>query len=116
MTASTVDEYLAGFPAEVRQVLERVRATLREVLPEGTEDISYDVPAIRVGGKPVVYFAGWKKHISVYPVPAGDAEYTRDIAEYQAGKGTLKFALDRPIPYELIGRTGALLAAQRGGH
>ncbi|WP_330180900.1 DUF1801 domain-containing protein [Nocardia sp. NBC_01503] len=116
MAASTVDEYLAGFPAEVRQVLERVRETMHGALPEWTEDISYEVPTMRVGGKPVVYFAGWKKHISVYPVPSGDAEYTRAIAEYQAGKGTLKFPLNKPIPYELIARTAALLAEQRGGH
>ncbi|MRH90155.1 DUF1801 domain-containing protein [Nocardia sp. SYP-A9097] len=116
MVASTVDEYIAGFPADVRQVLEQVRETIHGVLPDGTETISYEVPTVRVGAKAVVYFAGWNKHISVYPVPAGDADYIQAIAPYQAGKGTLKFLLDKPIPYELIGRTAALLAAQRGGH
>ncbi|MEV6067258.1 DUF1801 domain-containing protein [Nocardia sp. NPDC052001] len=116
MVASNVDEYIAGFPAETREVLERVRATIREALPEGTEVISYQIPALRVDSKVVVFFAGWKKHISVYPVPVGDTAYARAIEPYQTGRGTLKFLLDKPIPYELIGQTAALLHAERGGH
>lgn len=112
--ASTVDEYLAEFPEDVRAVLERVRETVRAAVPDGVEDISYQVPTLRVDGRAVVYFAGWKSHVSVYPIPQGDNDFDAAIAPYQAGKGTLKFPLNKPIPYELIGRVAALLAQQRG--
>ncbi|MBL1073756.1 DUF1801 domain-containing protein [Nocardia sp. 2] len=111
---TTVDDYLAGFPDDVRAVLERIRATLHAAVPDGTEDISYQIPTIRVDGRAVVYLAGWKQHVSVYPVPAGDAAFEEAIAPYRAGRGTLKFPLHKPIPYELIGRMAALLAEQRG--
>lgn len=112
--AETVEDYLAGFPGDVREVLEKVRAALHEAVPGASETISYDVPALQLAGHSVVYFAGWKKHVSVYPVPDGDAGFEAAIAPYRAGKGTLKFLLDKPIPYELIGAVAARLAEQRG--
>lgn len=112
--AETVEEYLQGFPGEVRALLEQVRATIHQAVPGATETISYDVPAIQIDGHSVVYFAGWKKHLSVYPVPDGDAAFEAAIAPYRAGKGTLKFPLDKPIPYALIGDVAARLARRRG--
>lgn len=74
------------------------------------------MPTIEINGKAVVYFAGWKKHLSVYPVPSGDAAFEAAIAPYRVGKGSLNFPLRDPIPYDLIGDIAARLAAQRGGH
>ena len=109
----TVESYLASFPDEVQPILEQVRATIRSAVPAGEETISYDIPTFKVDGKPVVYFAGWKHHVSVYPIPEADDALERELAPFRAAKGTLKFPLDRPIPYELIGRAAARLAAQR---
>jgi uncharacterized protein YdhG (YjbR/CyaY superfamily) len=108
---STVEEYLASFPKETRVVLEQVRATIRTVLPDATEVISYGIPTFELDGHPVVYFAGWKHHISLYPVPAGDAAYGEAAASYLSGKGTLRFPLARAIPFDLVARTAQLQAA-----
>ncbi|MEC3917332.1 iron chaperone [Nocardia sp. CDC160] len=112
----TVEEYLAGQPAPMREALEHVRATVRAALPEATETLSYKMPTVEVGGKPIMYFAGWKKHLSVYPVPRGDAAFEAAIAPYRVGKGSLNFPLKNPVPFELIGDIATRLATQRGGH
>lgn len=107
---ATVDEYVGSFPVDVQAVLEEVRRRIRSVLPAAQEAIRYDIPTFRVNGDNVVHFAGWKRHISVYPVPASDEAFQREIEPFRAGKGTLKFPLDQPIPYYLIERVAALLA------
>jgi uncharacterized protein YdhG (YjbR/CyaY superfamily) len=107
---ATLDEYIGSFPVDVQAVLEETRRRIRSALPTAQEVIRYDIPTFRVNGKNVVHFAGWKQHISVYPVPAGDEAFQREIEPYRAGKGTLKFPLDQPIPYHLIERVAALLA------
>jgi len=109
----TVEAYLASFPDGVRPVLEQVRQTIRTAVPGAEETISYDIPTFKLGGRAVVYFAGWKHHVSVYPIPQADEALERDLAPFRAAKGTLKFPLDRPVPYELIGRAAGLLAAER---
>ncbi|MEV0466678.1 iron chaperone [Nocardia tengchongensis] len=109
----TVDEYLAAQPAPAREALERVRATIHAALPGASETISYQIPAVAVNGTTVMYFAGWKNFVSVYPVPSGDDGFQQAIAPYLAGKGTLKFPLRQPIPYDLIGDVAVRLAAQR---
>jgi uncharacterized protein YdhG (YjbR/CyaY superfamily) len=107
---ATIDEYIGSFPVEVQAVLEEVRRRIRGALPAAQEVIRYDIPTFRINGKNVVHFAGWKQHMSIYPVPAGDEALQREIEPYRAGKGTLKFPLDQPIPYRLIERVAALLA------
>ena len=100
----TIDEYIAGFPDEVREILETVRTTIREAAPDAEEAISYQIPTFKLNGRPLVYFAGYKKHVGLYPVPVGNAEFGGDLSPYQSGKGTAKFPLNRPIPYDLISR------------
>ena len=108
--AASVDDYIAAFPADVQSVLRQIRQTIRTAAPETDEAISYGIPVARLGGDYVVYFAGWKQHVSIYPVPTVAPGLETEIATYRAGKGTLKFPLSQPIPYELIGRiTQALL-------
>ena len=110
---ATVDDYIASFPEDVRAILGRVRRTIQKAVPAGAEKISYGLPTITLDGRPVVHFAGWKHHISLYPVPAADEAFEREMAPYLAGKGTLKFPLKDPIPYDLIGRVASLLARRR---
>jgi uncharacterized protein YdhG (YjbR/CyaY superfamily) len=114
-TFTTVDEYIASFPPDVQRTLEEVRAAIRAAVPGTEERISYGIPTFSLDGHYVVYFSGWKRHVSVYPIPdtADDKTFDRQLAPYKAGKGTLKFALDKPIPIELIGRVAARLLEQR---
>ncbi|GAA1557786.1 iron chaperone [Streptomyces globosus] len=113
--AKTVDDYLAALPEEVRPVLHEVRRTLHAAVPGAGETISYGIPALTSGGRAVVYFAGWKHHISVYPVPdtAGDAALEAELTPYRAGRGTLKFPLNHPVPLPLLARVAARLLEQR---
>jgi uncharacterized protein YdhG (YjbR/CyaY superfamily) len=101
-----VDAYLAMQPAGTRRVLEKVRATLRKALPGAEEVISYKIPAYRLAGGIVIYFAGWKQHYALYPVTAPlIAAFKDELAPYElSNKGTLRFPLDAPVPARLITR------------
>ncbi|MGK8505342.1 iron chaperone [Nocardia asiatica] len=108
-----IDAYLAGFPEDVREILSGIRAAIRRALPEATEAISYDIPTFKLRGRNVVHFAGWKQHVSLYPIPDGDPALERELEPYRAGKGTLRFRLGEPVPYELIARLATALAERR---
>lgn len=112
-TPATIDDYIDTFPADVQTILQEVRGRIRNAVPTADETISYGIPTFTFGGRHLVYFAGWKHHISVYPVPTGAATIEREIEPYRAGKGTLKFLLAEPIPYDLIERVTALLIEER---
>jgi uncharacterized protein YdhG (YjbR/CyaY superfamily) len=109
----SVDEVLATQTGEMRGVLERVRQVLRKALPDAEETISYQIPAYRIGGRAIVYFAGWKAHYSIYPATAqvlggvGDA-----LARYEVSKGTIRFPLEGRVPTALIARIARLRARE----
>ncbi len=111
----TIDEYISSFPDDVQAILQEVRATIHAAVPGAGEAISYHMPTITAGEKSIVTFAGWKKHIALYPAPAGDADFEREIAPYRTKTSTLNFPLSKPIPFGLIGRAAALLAEQSSG-
>ncbi len=111
---ATVEEYIGSFPGEVQDVLREVRSTIHGAVPEAGERISYGIAAVTLDGRDLVYFAGWQKHISVYPVPTGDAGLAQELTPYLASRGTLRFPLSQPVPYPLVGRVAAALAQQRG--
>ena len=101
----SVDEYIASQPAAVQGILGRVRNAIREALPGAEEVISYQIPAYKLRGGRVLYFAGWKQHYSLYP--AGErlvAAFRDELASYEVNKGTIRFPLSRPVPVKLIGR------------
>ena len=110
---ATVDEYVASFPDDVRATLEAVRRTMREAAPGTEESISYGIPTLKLEGRYVAYFSGWKEHLSVYPIPSGDAALTAELAPYREGAGTLRFPYAQPIPLDLIARVTARLLEQR---
>ena len=115
----TVEEYIASQPGEVQEILRELRRRAFAAVPGAGERISYGIPTITLDGHDVVYFAAWKHHISVYPVPDGDEDFEREIAPFRAAKGTLKFPLGKPMPYELIEKVATLLAGRerrRGGY
>jgi len=110
-----VDDYIAGFPREMRTQLRAVRATIMQVVPEAAETISFGMPTFSVDGRNIVHLAGLKRHISLYPVPDGDEALAADLAAYRAGTGTLQFPVADPIPHELVRRVvTALLEQSRG--
>lgn len=100
----TVAEYIKMFPENVQELLEKIRETIRKNAPEAIESISYQMPAYKLNGKPVVYFAGYKNHIGLYATPTGHAEFASELAAYKQGKGSVQFPLNKPIPFDLISR------------
>ena len=113
--ARTVADYIGSFPGDVQAVLREVRRRILSVVPEAGEKISYQIPAVTLNGKTLVQFAGWKQHVSLYPVPDLDPAFAAELAPYLAGKGTVRFPLDEPIPDGMIERLVTLLARQRHG-
>lgn len=101
-SSRSIDEYIAGFPSDVQEVLQKIRMTIKKAAPEAEETISYKMPTFNLNGKYLIYFAAYKKHIGLYPAPVGNEKFKEEMAPYESGKGTLKFPLDRPIPFNLI--------------
>jgi len=101
---SPVDEYIAGFPADVQSILQTVRSTIHGVVPESGEKISYKMPTITMDGKALLYFAGWKHHVGMYPVPRLDEGLEGEVAPYRASKDTVKFPLKSGVPFDLVER------------
>ena len=99
-----IDEYIAGFPNDVQEILEKIRMTIRKAAPDAEETISYKMPAFNLKGHYLVYFAAYKNHIGFYAAPRGNAEFKEELSVYEAGKGTLQFPLDKPIPFDLISK------------
>jgi len=100
---TTIDEYIESFPAETQAVLREIRRIIRSAAPDATERISYGIPTFDSNG-PLLYFAGFRNHVSVYPAPRGSAEFSEELAAYKGGKGTAQFPLGKPIPADLIRR------------
>src|SRR5690606_9456409 len=99
---ATADAYLKSFSGEGRKALETVRTTIREAIPDAEESISYGIPVYLINGTYAVYFAGFKNHISLYPVLSGSESFMKKVLPYRAGKGTLRFSLKDPLPLALI--------------
>ena len=98
----SIDAYIATFPKQVQAVLQKLRRTIAKAAPDADQTISYRIPTFKLNGHYLIYFAGFKTHIGVYPVHASAAEFGDELARYASGKATLKFALDQPLPLDLI--------------
>lgn len=98
-----IDEYIAGFAADVQAILQAIRQTIHEAAPEAQETISYQMPTFTLHGN-LVHFAAYSKHIGFYPVPSGIGAFQEELAGYKQGKGSVQFPLNQPMPYELIRR------------
>lgn len=108
----TVKEYLDSFPDDVADVLRQVQDRIRAAAPGADEVISYGIPTLRLEGRNLVHFAGWKKHLGLYPVPDDVSSLAPEIDRYLADRGTLKFPLSEPMPLELIEKVAHLLVEQ----
>jgi uncharacterized protein YdhG (YjbR/CyaY superfamily) len=108
----SVDQYIASWPEDVQTILERVRSTIRKAVPRAEESISYKIPAYKLRGDPLLYFAAWKQHFSIYPATATVvAAFKDDIAPYVV-KSTLRIPLAQPVPVQLIARIAKFRAKE----
>ncbi len=98
----TVDEYVESFPENVQRILEKLRDTVRKSAPDAVESVSYQIPTFKLNRKKLVYFAAWKNHIGFYSIPEGNEAFRRELLPYMAEKGSLRFPLEKPIPYDLV--------------
>jgi uncharacterized protein YdhG (YjbR/CyaY superfamily) len=110
---TTIDEYINSFPKEVKKLLQNLRKVIREEVPKETvETISYGIPTFKLNGKYVVYFAGFKRHISIYPILHTDDKLKKALEPYIKGKGTLQFPLNDPLPLPLIRKVVKILVKE----
>ena len=115
-TYASVDEYIASQAPAVQHLLRRVRNAIRQAVPRADETISYGMPTYKLDGRAVIYFAGWNEHYSVYPWTTHVKEALgSELTPYEAGKGTLRFALADPVPVRLIARIAKLRAQEVAG-
>lgn len=98
-----IDEYIAGFPKDVQEILEKIRMTIRKAAPDAEEIIKYQIPTFTLKGN-LVHFGAFKKHIGFYPAPSGIEEFKEELSVYEGAKGSIKFPLDKPIPFALISK------------
>jgi uncharacterized protein YdhG (YjbR/CyaY superfamily) len=109
----SVDEYIATHPQDVQAILQRVRRAIRRAVPGAEESISYQIPAYKMQGGRVLYFAGWKQHYSLYPATDLLVEAFKDeLAPYTISKGTIRFPLSEPVPVKLIERIARFRAKE----
>ena len=95
-TPKDIDEYIAGFPIDVQQILENIRTTIQEAAPDAEETISYQMPTLPLKGNQV-HFAAYKRHIGFYPTPSGIEKFKKEISVYKWSKGSVQFPIDQPI-------------------
>jgi uncharacterized protein YdhG (YjbR/CyaY superfamily) len=97
----TVDEYLSALPANAKAILQEFRKTIKQAAPQAEELISYNMPAFTLYGG-LIWYAAWKEHISLYPRTARMEASIKELSEYEGSKGTIKFPMDKPLPFSLI--------------
>lgn len=98
---TTIDEYIANFPADVQEILQKVRETIKTAAPQATEAISYGMPTFKLEGN-LVHFGAFKEHLGFYPIPSGLVEFQEELAPYKSGKGSVQFPYNQPMPFALI--------------
>jgi uncharacterized protein YdhG (YjbR/CyaY superfamily) len=110
---TSVDQYITAQPMAAQGILERVRRTILAAVPEVEEVISYKMPTYKLRGEAMLYFAGWKRHYSLYPATARVlAAFQDDLASYEIKHSTIRFPLSQPVPEKLIGRIAKFRAKE----
>ena len=99
---TSFDEYVSDFTFEISERLNQIRTLIHTIAPEATESVAYGMPAYKLFGKPMAYFAGLKKHIGFYALPSGHEKFKEKLSEYKQGKGSVQFPHNKPLPYALF--------------
>jgi uncharacterized protein YdhG (YjbR/CyaY superfamily) len=113
--ARSIDEYIAEFPPEKRELLEEMRSIIRAAAPGATETISYAIPTFDLDGRHLVHFARFSNHIGFYPTPSGIDGFRAELARYRSTRGAVQFPLDEPLPADLIRRVVEFRVKQVAG-
>jgi uncharacterized protein YdhG (YjbR/CyaY superfamily) len=113
---ASVDDYIASQPESVQPLLASVRSAIRKAVPRAEESISYNLPTYKLDGRPVIYFAAWKKHFSIYPASSRMVDaFKDDLAPYEVEKGTIRFPFSEPAPVKLIAQIAKFRAREVAG-
>ncbi len=112
--AASINDHIAGFPEETRDVLEELRALIRAAAPDATEKMSYAIPTYYLNGN-LVHFAGYEKHVGFYPGASGMQAFEAELKPYKRGKGSVRFPLDEPLPAGVIRRIVEFRVAENTG-
>jgi uncharacterized protein YdhG (YjbR/CyaY superfamily) len=111
--SGTVDDYIRGYPADVQGILREIQRRIAVLVPAAGEKISYQMPTVTMSGEALLYYAAWKQHIGMYPIPPAGPALEQQLAPYRAAKDTVRFTYKKPIPYELIDDVVAMLVSRR---
>jgi uncharacterized protein YdhG (YjbR/CyaY superfamily) len=109
--AETIDQYIAGFPRDVQEILQQIRKTIQKATPDAVEAISYAMPTFKLNGN-LIHFAAYKNHIGLYPAPQGIEAFKKELSAYKGAKGSVQFPLDQPMPLTLITKIVKFRVAQ----
>lgn len=102
MPANPIDQFISNYPPEVQTILQKIRALIQKSAPGAEEAMSYGIPTFKLNGKNFVHFSAFKEHIGFYPTPTGIEKFKKELSTYEGAKGSVKFPLNKPIPYALI--------------
>jgi len=108
-----VDAYIAQFPPDVQQRLSELRRVILERFAGGEQTIRYGVPAVMVGKRYGLHFAGWKRHVALYPVPVFEEPLESRVSPYRSGKDSVRFPHSKDVPYDVVGDVCDQLVADR---
>ena len=114
-SATDIDAYITAFPPATQARLQEVRELIRSVAPAAIETMSYAIPTFDLNGKHLVHFAGYAKHIGFYPTPAAIEAFEDELDGYTRAKGSVQFALNQPLPVDLIRRMVEFRVVAMGG-
>ena len=98
---NSIDEYISTFPKHIQVILEKIRQTIRKVVPKAEETIKYQIPTFKLNGN-LVHFAAFKNHIGFYPTPSAIEAFQEELVSFEVSKGTVKFPIDERIPFDLV--------------
>ena len=102
MNANPIDQFVSTYPPEVQTILQKIRKLIQKSAPGAEEAMSYGIPTFKLNGKNLVHFSAFKEHIGFYPTPSGIEKFKKELSAYEGAKGSVKFPLNKPIPYALI--------------
>jgi uncharacterized protein YdhG (YjbR/CyaY superfamily) len=102
MKFTSINEYVSTLPENAQKAMREIIAAIKNNVPDAEEHISYNMPAFKVNGEYFIHFSAWKNHIGMYPIPAGNEAFQKQIEQYRSAKSSLNFPLDKPMPIQLI--------------
>jgi uncharacterized protein YdhG (YjbR/CyaY superfamily) len=102
MKFTSINEYVLTLPENAQKAMLEVIATIKDNVPDAEEHISYNMPAFKANGEYFIHFSAWKNHIGMYPIPAGNEAFQKQVEPYRSAKSSLNFPLDKPMPIKLI--------------